>query len=221
MKILFLRIGIDRGCGGTLSPINADGCFEYVPIPESKPLLPGRAVLYSHIPARSGGSLLKFVSRDQPSHFDPEFGTFTYGEPNNPKRLQLLRLTAGDYLVFYAGFQGPAVSPGTCFVIGLFKVREVHSMPDSPLWPPSALNHLANNAHLRRANAEPTLVIVEGDKCGSKLFQTAAQLSDENQKVLPKVSAILGISGSVRRAVGRWVPETHLLSASSWLESLK
>ncbi|MBW9105813.1 MULTISPECIES: hypothetical protein [Paraburkholderia] len=33
-KILFLRVGIDRGCDGRLSPIEAGGRFEYMPIPE-------------------------------------------------------------------------------------------------------------------------------------------------------------------------------------------
>lgn len=32
IKILFLLVGIDRGCGGTLSPRFSDGTFEYVPV---------------------------------------------------------------------------------------------------------------------------------------------------------------------------------------------
>jgi hypothetical protein len=37
MKALLLRVGIDKGCGGTLAPILDDGSFEFVPIPESVP----------------------------------------------------------------------------------------------------------------------------------------------------------------------------------------
>ena len=35
MNALLLRVGIDKGCGGTLAPIFDDGSFEFVPIPES------------------------------------------------------------------------------------------------------------------------------------------------------------------------------------------
>lgn len=31
---MLLRVGIDKGCGGALSPIFKDGSFEYIPIPE-------------------------------------------------------------------------------------------------------------------------------------------------------------------------------------------
>jgi hypothetical protein len=34
-KALLLRVGIDRGTGGALSRIFADGGFEYLPIPEA------------------------------------------------------------------------------------------------------------------------------------------------------------------------------------------
>src|SRR5260370_39735767 len=38
-------------------------------------------------------------------HLDPEFETFTYGDPTPPKR-SLRRLKPGDFLVFYCGLQG-------------------------------------------------------------------------------------------------------------------
>jgi hypothetical protein len=45
----------------------------------------------------------------------------------------------------------------------------------------------------------------------------APQLSDGNQKVLPTVENVIGFGGSVKRAVGRWVPETHEEKALNWL----
>jgi hypothetical protein len=36
MKALLLRVGIDKGCGGALAPLFADGSFEYIPIPERR-----------------------------------------------------------------------------------------------------------------------------------------------------------------------------------------
>jgi hypothetical protein len=219
LKILFLRVGIDRGCGGTLSPRFADGRFEYVPIPESSELLPGKGVRYPELPARYGGTLDKYSGSTGHAHYDPEFETFTYGEPSEPKRSQLLRLASGDRLVFYSGFQGPDILKGTCFVIGYLTVNAVHRSPMNEPWPPVSLAHLHRNAHFRRKNPEATLVVVEGDPSNSRLLTTALQLSDGNQKVLSSVENVIGFGGSVMRAVGRWVPENHSDKALEWLRN--
>jgi hypothetical protein len=217
MKILFLRVGIDRGCGGTLSPRFSDGTFEYVPIPESSELLAGKGVTYPELPARHGGTLDKYSSSTGFTHYDPEFETFTYGEPNEPKRSQLLRLTAGDLLIFYSGFQGPDIARGTCFVIGYLSVRAIHRAPMNETWPPVSLERLHRNAHFRRKNPEAALVVVEGDPANSRLFTIAQQLSDDNQKVLADIEDVIGFGGSIMRAIGRWVPETHHDKALKWL----
>lgn len=221
MNILFLRVGIDRGCGGTLSPRFSNGTFEYVPIPESAELIAGRGVTYSELPARHGGTLDQYSRNTGATHYDPEFETFTYGEPNEPKRTQLLRLTPGDLLVFYSGFQGPGISTGTCFVIGYFFVRAVHRAPIDELWPPASLAPLHRNAHFRRQNAEPSLVVVEGEPSTSQLYNVALQLSDADQKVLPSVTDFIGFGGSVKRAVGRWVPASHVERTMEWLLSCR
>lgn len=221
MKILFLRVGIDRGCGGTLSPRFSDGTFEYVPIPESADVITERALKYSQLIGRHGGNLDQYSLSDCFTHYDPEFETFTYGEPSEPKRSQLLKLETGDLLVFYAGFQGPGIAKGTCFIIGYLSVMDIHRAPTNEPWPPSSLKHLHRNAHFRRKNPESSLVIVEGNPKSSRLLKMAMQLSDENQKVLPNLEKIIGFSGSVMRAIGRWVPETHYNLAHTWItESL-
>lgn len=217
MKILFLRVGIDRGCGGTLSPRFPDGTFEYVPIPESPEHLSGREITYAELRGRHGGTLDKYSGSTGFAHYDPEFETFTYGEPSEPKRSQLLRLTAGDRLVFYSGFQGPDIAKGTCFVIGYLTVRAVHRAPMNESWPPISLVHLHRNAHFRRKNPEATLVVVEGEPSSSRLFTNALQLSDGNQRVLADVESVIGFGGSVMRAVGRWVPKTNIDMALEWL----
>lgn len=61
-KILFLRVGIDRGCGGRLSPVEADGKFEYVSIPEGAPV--HNALRYADIPSRRGGTLAQVIGMD-------------------------------------------------------------------------------------------------------------------------------------------------------------
>ncbi|MBU1215707.1 MAG: hypothetical protein KKA63_10760 [Gammaproteobacteria bacterium] len=217
MKILFLRIGIDRGCGGTLSPRFPNGTFEYVPIPESSKLIDGKGVTYTDLIARHGGTLDQYSGSTGFTHYDPEFETFTYGEPSEPKRSQLLKMATGDLVVFYAGFQGPDIAKGTCFVIGYLSVRSIHQVSTDEPWPPQSLAHLHSNAHFRRSKPEPTLVVVEGDPAKSCLYSIAQQLSDDKQKVLPELEGVIGFRGSVMRAIGRWVPETHTKKAFEWL----
>lgn len=218
-KILFLRVGIDRGCGGTLSPRFSNGTFEYVPIPEFAEIIANRGVAYTDIFAKSGGTLDQFSGSNGYTHYDPEFESFTYGDPNEPKRSQLLRLCEGDHLIFYSGFRGVGISAGTCFVIGYFQVKMVHAVPTDGNWPPDTLQHLHSNAHFRRSKPERTLVVVEGDPKKSELFTFTKPLSDEKQFVLPHVVDVIGFGGSVKRAIGRWVPETHHDSTLNWLHS--
>jgi hypothetical protein len=220
-QMLFLRVGIDTGCGGILAPHFADGSFEYVPIPESKAVLPGRGISFCDLPARRGGTLDAFSKQSGFAHHDPEFGTFTYGDPTGTKREQIRRLAPGDYLVFYSGFQGDAIERGTCCVIGYFVVAGVHQPPAGEPWPPRSLQHLHRNAHFRRAVPEPGLVVIQGDATKSRLLTRALPLSDGSfrREVLPEVAQKIGFTGSVKRAIGRWVPPTHLESARAWLHA--
>ena len=64
---------------------------------------------------------------------------------------------------------------------------------------------------------DPGLVIVEGDRTDSRLLTRAGPLSDQARIVLPELKHVLGFEGSVKRAIGRWVPEQNLLQAMEWL----
>jgi len=223
-RILFLRVGIDKGCGRALAPLFSDGSFEYVPIPESAEDAGALGVRFGDIPARSGGSVAQFVPkrfRDGYAHHDPEFETFTYGDPTRNKRSQLLRLSTNDLLIFYAGLEPKGFEgEDALYVIGYFTVKTVHEIPDGPVWPPPEFERLRNNAHLRRAVPDSGLVIVEGDRVGSRLLDRAAPLSDASRNVLPELVEVIGFGGSVKRAIGRWVPESQLSSTSEWLMGL-
>ena len=109
MNVVLLRIGIDTGSGGIHGPLFADGTFEYIPIPDGQ-AVEGRT--YGNTAGRHGRDLIDYFPasmRDrmagQPMHVDPEFDTFTYGDPTTPKA-GLRRLEPGDLLVFYCGLQG-------------------------------------------------------------------------------------------------------------------
>jgi hypothetical protein len=217
MKILFLRVGIDRGCGGTLSPIFEDGSFEYVPIPEFADVDSSRGLTYKDLAAKNGGDLSQYSNQNGYVHYDPEFESFTYGEPTKTKRAQLRKLEKNDVLVFYAGFKGANHAPGTCFVIGYFTVERVYSVHDISVWPPADASDLLGNAHFRRKHPEPTLVVVKGLKNASRILAKAKRFSDDQQRVLAELEPVVGFSGSVKRAVGRWVPEAHHAATLAWL----
>jgi len=222
MQILLLRIGIDLGTGGALGPIFPDGSFEYIPIPESK--ASPRSVRYSDIIARSGGTLDRFVPPrycGTAAHFDPEFETFTYGDPTKYKRGQLLRLRRGDLLVFYAGLRPPRQNNGSVlYLIGFFTVDCICNVSHKEPWPPPDLRHLWANAHFRRNTPDEGLVVVQGARDGSRLLERAVQLTDEHQNILPGLFDTLGLEGSIKRSgAGRWVPEHQVCRAAEWILS--
>ena len=224
-RILLLRVGMDLGFGG-LGPLFADGRFEYVPIPEDPKKTCSRSLYFSQLPARFGGTLERFVPpryRTGPAHYDPEFDTFTYGDPTRNKRRQLLRLASNDMLVFYAGLRPPDERRGSrLYVIGYFTVQSVHDVTTLKPWPPPALKHLWANAHFRRKKPDVGLVVVEGSHQNSRLLQSALALSDDRQLVLPEMERRVGLTGSVMRAgAGRWVPATHVAGVERWLRSLE
>jgi len=223
-QILLLRVGMDLGFGA-LGPLFANASFEYIPIPEDPGKASSRAIFFSQILLRTGGTAEQYLPkryRESPAHYDPEFETFTYGDPTRNKRGQLLRLTRDDILIFYAGLRPPAQQRGSrLYLIGYFTVKNIHDVTTVHPWPPPALKHLWANAHFRRKKADPGLVVVEGSPQKSRLLRKAVPLSDERQEVLPVMQRRLGIMGSVMRAgAGRWVPPANVPTIAEWLRTL-
>src|SRR5688572_18435192 len=108
MQVVLLRVGIDSAYGGSQGPLFDDGSFEFIPIPDANHL---DERSYGNTVGREGRAFVEYfppsrraAMRDQSMHVDPEFATFTYGDPTIPKRA-LLRLEPGDLLVFYCGLQ--------------------------------------------------------------------------------------------------------------------
>lgn len=196
-KALLLRVGIDKGCGGTLGPIFPDGTFEYVPIPENTPYVSQRSLYFRNLPARHGGTLAQYVPpryREMAAHYDPEFETFTYGDPTRNKRGQLLRLEYGDLLVFYAGLRPEGFREANrLYIIGYFTVESVASIEVNAPWPPSNFRHLQGNAHLRRDRLDSGLVVVCGNAQKSRLLERAIAISDEAQFATTETEERLGV----------------------------
>ena len=220
-KGLLLRVGIDLGCGGALGPIFPDGTFEYVPIPESPEFVGARSVRFQDLPARYGGTLAQYVPRryrESAAHYDPEFETYTYGDPTKNKRAQLLRLESGDFLLFYAGLCPPGSrDKSRLYLIGYFAVTGVYRVEHTEAWPPLASQHLLKNAHLRRSVPDEGLVIVSGDPNSSRLLNRAVAISDHAQYATDEVNRSMGARGSLKRAIGRWVAPECMASLHNWI----
>ena len=231
MKGLLLRVGIDKGSGGCLAPIFKNRSFEYIPVPETRAT--SETMLYANIRGMTGKPfpdyILKKVGLSHP-HYDPEFVTFTYGDPASPKRDQLSKLDdPGDLLIFYAGLKSyDEVDKSRLYVIGYFTVKEKIDFRDIPKDDYSNIfNRLRNNAHskiyfkLNELNvglSEDNLVIVRGDPNFSKLLKKAILISDNSSKMLRELESIFGYKGSLQRAVGHWIKEKNIPTVKEWLK---
>src|SRR5262245_20348417 len=101
IKVALLRVGIDTGSGGMHGPLYQDGTFEYIPIPDG---FGKDERTYGNTIGKHGTNLISYfpISRritmiNQSMHYDPEFRTYTYGDPTNPKA-GLRFLQSGDML---------------------------------------------------------------------------------------------------------------------------
>jgi Nucleotide modification associated domain 3 len=236
MKIALLRVGVDAGCGGMQGPLFRDGSFEFVPIPDDR-LLDERT--YGNTRGRKGKTLVSyFPERRQPQysttpiHFDPEFETFTYGDPTPPKK-GLRRLAKGDLLVFYAGLEGfDFESPPALYIIGYFEV-ELAGLATEFSEAVIRRNFVANFHVRHRALFEKQkheLVLVKGGKA-SRLLKKAHVLSETItlagkaplKKITPAMRKIFGEFGgrhSFQRSPTRWVDPDFTKSAAIFVGGL-
>lgn len=213
VKALLLRVGIDKGTDGALGPIFKDGTFEYIPISESTSNSKETRT-YANTRGKSGEFLstyLPFRIADRIMHFDPEFTTFTYGDPT-VKRSYLLKLQEGDLLVFYAGlspWNNKKYKAGL-YIIGYFLVEKVidfNLLNNNKV--KQVRKRYSNNAHLKRRSDFQDLVIVVGNKKKSKLLTKTILISQSKigkgsklyYAVSRKFEKLLGISGAIQRSV--------------------
>ena len=230
-NVLLLRVGIDSGTGNGHGPLFEDNSFEYIPIPEG-PEGPSTTEerTYDEIAGRQGGSLANYVphlSHDVP-HFDPEFETYTYGDPSPNKRSQLSRLSSDDLLIFYSSLspQDADIKPRLC-AIGVFTVDATYDLEEmSPDERAKALDQVQNNAHAKRTGLTPDSpvrdnypVIVKGRPEESELFDVPRPLGNSDRSVLPWVADIIGFSGDLTRAgVARVLDESNAGEIKNWLQ---
>jgi len=231
-----LRVGIDMGSGGTHGPLFRDGSFEFIPIPDGFGM---DDRTYGNTLGTHGRKLVEFLPKSlqarmasQSMHVDPEFSTFTYGDPTPPKA-GLRHLQTGDTLVFYCGLQGwDFESPPGLYLVGYFDVQAAGKARD---FHERELRRLfGENFHVRHRDIfeqqKDSLVLVKGS-ANSRLFNKAVLLSTTSQdrigrplKVLsPEMQGIFGsFSGrlSFQRSPTRWVEPSSALRAAQFMRSL-
>ncbi|MCI0744394.1 MAG: hypothetical protein L0Y58_03210 [Verrucomicrobia subdivision 3 bacterium] len=242
MQCVLLRVGIDSGCGGIQGPLFDNGTFEFVCIPDNKGV---SAHTYGNCLGRYGRPFADYfppsrraLMRGRHVHVDPEFDTFTYGDPTTPKR-SLRQLNPGDVLAFYCGLQRWDDDTGWCaerpalYLVGYFVVSLAGMALDFTN-KERALN-FGNNFHVRHRTVfelqKNELVLVKGGE-GSRLFRNAHRISAEGKdrtgkpiKVLsPAMQKVFGsFEGriAIQRSPPRWVAENHVERAIDFLAGLE
>lgn len=104
-----IRVGADSDLKNNLgqqSPLFPDGRYEYIPVGDYED---GGCYNYQDMKGISENPLSNYIinskKRVNLAHYDPDFIHMTYGEENiNPKVGAIRKLTKGDILVFWAGF---------------------------------------------------------------------------------------------------------------------
>src|SRR5262245_4442859 len=114
-QMVLLRVGVDAGSGGIQGPLFEDRTFEFICIPDRKRV---SVHTYGNMLGRNGHPFVRYfpearrtLMAEQTIHVDPEWETFTYGDPTPPKR-SLRHLRPGDMLIFYCGLQEWEVGRG-------------------------------------------------------------------------------------------------------------
>jgi Nucleotide modification associated domain 3 len=236
MKIVLIRVGVDSAAGGLDGPLFSDGSFEYIPIPDGWHV---DTRTYGTIVGRHGVPLSTYfpasrqhVAEGMSVHVDPEFQTFTYGDPTRLKA-RLRFLEAGDMVVFYAGLKGwGSPEPTGLYLIGYFVVM-VAGMADS-FDDIERQELFAENFHVRHpsvfASQRSHLVLVKGGP-GSRLLEKAVLISeigrDRSDKPLKVLStsmrSIFGNFGgkvSIQRSSPRWVFPEYVERATEFVLGL-
>lgn len=242
-QVVLLRVGIDSGCGGIQGPLFKDGSFDFVCIPDNK----GVSVhTYGNMTGRGGRPHADYFAEsrrtamaDQHVHVDPEWETFTYGDPTTPKK-SLRNLQPGDLLVFYCGLQKWNLGGGwdhehrpALYLAGYFEVALAGMAGD---FDKKVLKtEFGMNFHVRYRTVfekqKKDLVLVKGGP-GSHLFRKALQINSIGTdragrplKVLsPKMQKVFGSFGgniSIQRSPPRWVEPEFVPKAIEFLRTVE
>ena len=240
MRVVLLRVGVDTGSGGIHGPLFKNGSFELIPIPDGFQKTGVSIQTYGNTAGRHGRKLIHYFPKrlhnsrhDRAIHLDPEFETFTYGDPVILKS-RLRELEKGDLLVFYAGLKGwEFESEPALYIIGYFEIAKAGIA--ASFTKTELKKDFGRNFHVRHRTVfedqKDRLVLVKGSP-KSRLLEKAklisamgADRSGNPLKVLsPKMQRIFGdFEGriAIQRCPPRWVRPEFLAKAAKFVRSLR
>ncbi len=188
MKALLVRIGVDQAYGGWNAPVDAEGRFVYVPIPEKRgtPFHTGLERSYNEVlPAlhRFCGEHdcdlrgdLRFPQEllELTMHLDPDFECLTYGDDGGRRGAAMVDMVEGDLLAFYGGMR-PVYRCEHKLVyalMGIFVVQEVVPVASVP---PERWHE---NAHVRKSKRGETDIVVRAKPDVSGRFDRCIQIGE-------------------------------------------
>lgn len=195
MTVVLSGVAADTTNTSPVPEVDADGGFDYVPIPERAReatteettygdwrLLDGSTAAEHLDEIRPQGDRSRIVDGDEvedwPLHHDPNFEAATYGERRPAYTTRLLELEAGDLVAFYTGLRGEDALHR--YLIGYLEVDEVHDVDGMERERAAeVLRASPENAHSKRFEAtdevDDGLVVVEGRS--GELFDRAFGIS--------------------------------------------
>jgi hypothetical protein len=220
MRLYVVNVGVNTGdarARGLRSPRFPDGSFELVTIPEVT-----RLVGCSEIPTYGqvrcwtrNETLARFVPQTQhqyPTHLDPEFGTFTYGDIRSSRASNLRNVETGDQMWFLArlwDYDDDRWLGGSAFYfIGLFIVEtnlliaegtRASSLDDA------VRERIKRNAHYLR--------LLQGDRSEFRVLCGDVSRSRRFRQALHVSRDIAGhiYGGEWNSAVGRYIHRDAVL----------
>src|SRR6266849_3731032 len=188
MKALLVRIGVDQAYGRWNAPIDADGRFVYVPIPEkpstsfhvglerryAEVLPPLQRFCEEH--RRDLHRDLRFPQDllERAMHLDPDFEYLTYGDVGGRRGAGMVNMHEGDLLVFYGGMRPIHRCRHKLIyaLMGLYVVQEVVHVANVPP------KRWYENAHLRKTKRGDTDIVVRAKSGLSGRFDRCVPIGE-------------------------------------------
>ena len=207
MTVVLCGVGADTGNVRPVPAVDADGRFEYVPIPEKGATT--ETATYDSIERRHGEGVLadlldgirpgsdgEWVTderaiREQPVHHDPNLDALTYGEHRPGYVAKLRELETGDVVAFYGGFPGPDSTYKHRSLFGYFTVTDSPTVLDPEMGRTekrALLDDHPENAHAKRAEDgvpfydDKRLVVLAGREPGGLFERDPVRLSEYRER---------------------------------------
>lgn len=164
---ILLRVGIDSKDGNWNAPCREDGRFCYVPVtdgnyayrsPAFKRYFSEFEPFVKHLgaewPARLSGIC----------HLDPDFGNLTYGDGNGGRGRRIREfLSAGDFIVFWAGLRCIETDEIVCSIIGFYTIAYIMNASEVG---PLDVHRSAHTRYAKSAEWDDVLVFGKPEQSG-------------------------------------------------------